>query len=91
MLGQFSALSNKLVEKSFPFQCIAAIENPQSVDEYLHDFVSEMQKLEMPGVSDNSAEFYSIELVAVICDAPTGSCIKFIKGHSRYNCCERCI
>ena len=69
-------------------QCFAAIENPQSVDEYLHDFVSEMQKLEMLGVSDNSTEFYSIELVAVICDAPTGSCVKFIKGHSRYNCCE---
>jgi len=41
-----------------------------------------MQQLEMHGVSDKSSEFYSIELAAVVCDAPARSFVKCIKGHS---------
>ena len=75
----------------FPIAVFCSNRKPQSVHEYVHDFVSEMQELEMHGVSDNSGKLYSIELAAVICDAPARSFVKCIKGHSGYNCCERCI
>ena len=77
--------------KEFHIAVFCSNQKPQSVDEYLHDFVSKMQQLEMHGVSDKSSEFYSIELAAVVCDAPARSFVKCIKGHSGYNCCERCI
>ena len=65
-------------------------EKPNSVHEFLQDFVAEITELQKNGISVNG-KFYAVRLSAVICDAPARAFLKCIKGHCGYNGCERCI
>lgn len=62
---------------------------PNSIDEFLFDFVSEMQILETSGILFNEIS-YSIRIRCIIADAPARSFIKCIKNHNAYYGCERC-
>jgi len=73
----------------FPAALYCSSHKPSPVDEYLQDFITEMQSLEQFGFK-HSGKRYSVKLGAIICDAPARAFVKCIKSHSGYNCCERC-
>lgn len=63
---------------------------PQSVHEYLTDFIQELKLLTHEGLEYNGRH-YSVALPdAFICDAPARAYLKCIKGHTGYSSCERC-
>lgn len=63
---------------------------PDSVEEYLLDFIKEAADLLADGVTLNDRN-YRFSLKCFICDAPARSFLKCIIGHCGYNSCERCV
>ncbi|XP_070191797.1 uncharacterized protein [Littorina saxatilis] len=64
---------------------------PGSVDEYLHDFVQEMQVLERgPVFIPVCNREVSVHISCFVCDAPARAFVKNVKGHSGYHGCEKC-
>lgn len=62
---------------------------PDPVEEYLHDFIQELQMLCNEGITFNNRRF-RVEIEAFICDDPARCFVKCIKGHNGYYYCERC-
>lgn len=64
---------------------------PDSVSEYLSDFVLEMTELQSCGFAPR-ADMQPVPVVlrAVICDAPARAFIKNTKAHNSLHGCERC-
>ena len=62
---------------------------PNSVDEYLYDFIEELISLLADGIVINNVH-YAVTIFSFICDAPARSWLKGIVGHSGYFSCERC-
>ena len=63
---------------------------PNSVEQYLHDFIEEVKKLEKDGISHEDKK-YIFSIRSFICDAPARSYLKCIIGHTGYYSCERCV
>ncbi|XP_065681449.1 uncharacterized protein LOC136095129 [Hydra vulgaris] len=63
---------------------------PDSVEDYLRNFINEMQLLKSEGIFYND-KFLSFELMAFICDAPAWQFLKCVKSHNGYFGCERCV
>jgi hypothetical protein len=63
---------------------------PTSVNDFLKDFVNEMNVIQQRGL-EYAGKQYSLNLTAVICDAPARAFVKCVKGHSGYSACERCV
>lgn len=64
---------------------------PGNVHEFLQDFVDEMNILHETGISvPNTNHSFSVEISAVICDAPARAFVKQIKSHSGYSGCDKC-
>jgi len=64
---------------------------PDSVSEYLSDFVQEMTELQSCGfATDAQLQTVPVVLRAVICDAPARAFLKNIKAHNSLHGCERC-
>ncbi|XP_065680640.1 uncharacterized protein LOC136094563 [Hydra vulgaris] len=63
---------------------------PDSVEDYLSDFINEMQLLKSEGIFYND-KFFSFELMAFIYDAPARQLLKCVKSHNGYFGCERCV
>jgi len=74
----------------FPIAIFCSTTKPSSVDEYLHDFILEMNELHRSGFRHEEL-IYRITLSSVICDAPARAFLKCIKPHTGYDSCERCI
>ncbi|XP_063419233.1 uncharacterized protein LOC134702069 isoform X1 [Mytilus trossulus] len=68
---------------------------PNSVDEYLFDFLSEITNLQQNGINmhDGDADIgqFKVLVSAFICDAPARSFLKCTKSHNGYYSCERCV
>ena len=64
-------------------------DKPNSVDDYMKEFIEEMQLLSVSGVSFSGVQ-YSVCIVSFICDAPARAFLKCTKLHNAYNACERC-
>lgn len=63
---------------------------PDSVQEYLKDFIQDLKLLTQEGLHYNG-KHYNVALPdAFICDAPARAFLKCTKGHSGYSSCERC-
>lgn len=61
---------------------------PKDLNEYLQDFVLEMQDLiNNPKINGKTIDF---TIRAFICDAPARSFLKCVKNHNGYYGCERC-
>ena len=83
ILGCFS------IFKPFVIALYCSKTKPYPVDEYLEDFLAELQQLTTDGFRWLGRTF-PLRISAVICDAPARAFLKCIKGHSGYDACERC-
>lgn len=63
---------------------------PDSLEEYLQDFVDEAKQLASVGFEMNGQRF-TANIACFICDAPARAFLKQIKAHSGYFGCERCV
>ncbi len=88
ILGSFKEIEGS----PFPVAVYCSTHKPNSLDDYVKDFIVEMKELEMVGfTSDVSQKTFKIKLGAIICDAPARAFVKCIKTHNGYDCCERCV
>ena len=63
---------------------------PDSVNDYLADFLAEYTQLQENKIVVNGKEI-NVQIKALVCDAPARAFVKCIKGHTGYYSCERCI
>ncbi|XP_065651271.1 uncharacterized protein LOC136079460 [Hydra vulgaris] len=63
---------------------------PDSLYEYLNQFITEANELLLQGILYNGA-LYTIQIGAFVCDAPARAFLKSIKLHSGYSACEKCV
>ena len=77
------------LSEPFVIAIYSGSKKPDSVHDFLKDFISEMKDLQKNQITVNGKS-YSVNLAAIICDAPARSFVKCTKGHSGYNSCERC-
>lgn len=82
ILGRFPEISSS----PFPIALFCGPSKPKSMDEFMQDFVSEMNE---PCVKLLDKDV-TVKLDAVICDAPARAMVKCCKAHMAYNSCERC-
>jgi len=66
------------------------IKKPQSLDEYLEDFVGELQNLMKNGMSCGGRNFV-VTIDCFVCDAPARAFVKNVKSFSGYHGCEKCV
>jgi hypothetical protein len=65
---------------------------PGNVEEYLKEFVNEVNFIETNGIVIEGTETKpSLSISCFICDAPARAFIKQVKGHNAYHGCEKCI
>lgn len=62
---------------------------PASANDYLEDFVSEVEYLTINGLTISSTN-YNFELIAIAADTPARAFLKACKGHTGFYACERC-
>lgn len=63
---------------------------PESVNDYMHDFIEDLKVVTRVGVTFNG-KHYNVPLPdAFICDTPARAFLKCVKGHGGYSSCERC-
>ncbi|XP_041859966.1 uncharacterized protein LOC121651668 [Melanotaenia boesemani] len=62
---------------------------PNSANEFLKDFVVELQQLEK-GFDFNGKRLF-LKVDSVICDAPARAFVKCIKPHNGYYGCDKCV
>lgn len=62
---------------------------PNSVEDYLYDFLEEVDILSNHNLIFNTKR-YKFNIIAFVCDAPARSFLKCIKNHNAYYACERC-
>lgn len=63
---------------------------PYPLEEYLDDFLMECKHLTDNGII-HEEKSYTVNIQALICDAPARAYLKRIKNHNAYHSCERCI
>lgn len=84
ILGQFNNLD------VFAIALFYGSSKPSSVDEYLDDFLKELEKLQSDGIFYKERKL-DVRLKCFCCDAPARCFLKCIVGHTGYFACERCI
>jgi len=62
---------------------------PSSLNEYLDEFVRDLNEVVSSGVSVNGSQ-YTVSVECFICDAPARAYVKNIKYHSGYFGCDKC-
>ncbi|XP_011881879.1 PREDICTED: uncharacterized protein LOC105569765 [Vollenhovia emeryi] len=77
------------IYEPFPVLVHFGDSKPNSIQEYLEEFVQEISLLLKEGIVIEE-QFFQIHVMCFICDKPARSFIKCIKGHGGYNACERC-
>lgn len=63
---------------------------PSPLEDYVEDVLTEYKHLKDSGIV-YEGHTYTVNVDAVICDAPARAYLKCIKGHTSYNSCERCV
>lgn len=62
----------------------------KNVQEYLHEFIVDMNVISQSGIVYNGVHFRVPLPDAFICDAPACAFLKCSKGHTGYYGCEKC-
>jgi len=81
--------NQNIMSRVFTIAIFCGTSKPDSVQEYLHDFVNELCCLKQVGVTFHHKHL-SIEISGFSCDAPARAFVKCIKGHTGYFGCEKC-
>ena len=84
ILGHFSNLD------VFVIALFYGNSKPSSVEEYLQDFIEEVNRLNVAGII-HEEKHYKFGVKCFCCDAPARCFLKCIIGHSAYFACERCV
>ncbi|KYN15964.1 hypothetical protein ALC57_11792 [Trachymyrmex cornetzi] len=82
--------SEKDVYQPFPIAIYCGTHKPQNLEQYLQQFIEEINYLHENGFEVNG-QHLQVKLIAFICDRPARAFIKCIKGHGAYWSCERCM
>ena len=61
------------------------------MNEYLQEFIEEMLEIQQKGDLLFNGINYKIKICCVICDAPARAMVKYIKAHSGYYGCDKCV
>ncbi|XP_046590220.1 uncharacterized protein LOC124293415 [Neodiprion lecontei] len=72
-----------------PVAIYAGSTKPKRVDEFLDEFIEEMNQLSANGI-DINGRLFQVKIQSFICDTPARSFLKCVKGHTGYYACERC-
>ncbi|KYN01402.1 hypothetical protein ALC62_07806, partial [Cyphomyrmex costatus] len=72
----------------FPVTLYYGDTKPGNIDEYLNDFIEEINLLQKDGIYIDEQK-YAVQLKHIICDIPARKFLKQIKGHCGYAACER--
>ena len=84
-------LFNQLVSSSGQFWVLFyGNSKPSSVEEYLQDFIEEVNRLNDAGIT-HEEKHYKFRVKCFCCDAPARCFLKCIIGHTVYFACERCM
>lgn len=73
----------------FPVALYYGDTKPGNVDEYMNDFIEEINLLQKDGIYVGEKK-YTVQLKHIICDISARKFLKQIKGHGGYAACERC-
>ena len=66
------------------------LKKPSSINEYLSEFVEELNDILTNGLQINDL-ILNVHIKGIIADAPARAFIKQVKGHSGYFGCEKCL
>lgn len=80
---------HQAIYKPFPIAIYSGNAKPMSADEYLHDFIEEINQLLDEGIIINRHRF-EVKIHSFICDTPARSFLKGVMGHGGFWACERC-
>lgn len=78
------------IYKPFPVAIFSGNEKPNNINSYLNDFIEKMNKLTREDIIIEE-QIFKVRIMCFVCDRPARSFLKCIKGHGRYNTCERCL
>uniref|UniRef100_A0ABD2W3X0 Uncharacterized protein n=1 Tax=Trichogramma kaykai TaxID=54128 RepID=A0ABD2W3X0_9HYME len=78
------------IYKPFPVAVFDGNSKPESLDDYLRPFITEINDLLLNGVNIGNIHFNVFIDLRFICDAPVRAFLKNIKGHTCFVGCERC-
>ncbi|KAJ8018857.1 hypothetical protein HOLleu_42927 [Holothuria leucospilota] len=87
ILGIVDQLTDK---EPFIISVYCGLHKPISANEFLEPFISEVNVLEKEGLLSGD-KVYPFSISAVICDAPARCFIKYVKDHSGYAGCDKCM
>ncbi len=76
-------------KRPFPVSIFCGSSKPENLNTFLSPFIGEMLALEKDGLLIGGVPF-TVQIRAIICDAPARSFIKSIIGHGGKQRCERC-
>lgn len=88
ILGQ--VYHEKFYCKSFVVALWHRQSKPGSIEEFLEDFVQEVNYLQCNGLEIGN-NHYHFQLQAIVADTPARAFLKCIKGHTGFYACERCV
>ncbi|CAN7942719.1 unnamed protein product, partial [Ixodes hexagonus] len=73
----------------FPIGVFSAKKKPQNLDEYLNEFVQEMDEAQTEGI-ECFGKKWRVAIRAVVCDYPARVYVKSTKGHTGHYGCDKC-
>ncbi|XP_051176672.1 uncharacterized protein LOC127291531 [Leptopilina boulardi] len=73
-------------ETVYPVGAFYGTKKPVDANEFLESFVQEAVKVCEKGVQN-----HKVTIEALICDAPAKSFVLYLKGHTGYDCCPKCL
>lgn len=88
-LGRIFYKKNPFVYKPFAIMIFYGNEKPKDVELYLRKFIKELNHLLKNGFEVESKKF-SLKIRIFICDTPARALLKYTKGHTSFNGCEKC-
>jgi len=79
-----------ITSEPFPIGIFLGNSKPNNVKEFLKQFLDELENVLKNGYEFQNMK-YSVSVQYFICDAPARQFLKFLKSHSGYHSCERCM
>ena len=85
----YSMLRHKR-KKVYPIGAFFGNKKPTNANEFLKSFVKEAIEFSKNGLIDNNVKV-RVMFEGLICDAPAKSFALFLKGHTGFDSCSKCL